>query len=255
VHRTLIVARMAPAEADEVARIFADSDATELPYLIGISRRTLFRFHDLYLHLVEADQDITPSLYQARSHSLYADISQQLSRHVRPYNPNWREPKDAMAIPFYVWEAERKASVAEGTHTITKVDAADVAANRRRGGDVRIVLSPKTVGSTSGFMGTLTLRQGEYVAEHYHPYSEEFLFVFRGGLRARVGDDQNIELHAGQGLMIPKNLRHRVWAAGSQETIAVFHLSPLAPQPELGHVDTEPLPGVAEPMPDLEGPR
>lgn len=104
-HRTLIVARMEPSEADSVAKIFAESDATGLPAMVGVSRRTLFRFHDLYFHLVEADEDITPRLYEARKHPLYQDISDQLLKHVRPYDPNWKEPKDAMAIPFYVWEA------------------------------------------------------------------------------------------------------------------------------------------------------
>jgi cyclase len=106
VHRTLIVARMAPDEADNVAKIFASSDATELPRMVGVSRRTLFRFHDLYFHLVEADEDISPRLYEARNHPLYGQINEQLSNHIRPYDPNWKEPKDAMAVPFYVWEAD-----------------------------------------------------------------------------------------------------------------------------------------------------
>lgn len=104
-YRNLIVARMDAAEADAVAKIFAESDATDLPHLVGVERRTLFRFHDLYFHLVEADADVTPSLYKARSHPLYADINTKLSAHIRPYDPNWKEPKDAMAVPFYVWEA------------------------------------------------------------------------------------------------------------------------------------------------------
>ncbi|WP_430790351.1 TcmI family type II polyketide cyclase [Actinoplanes sp. G11-F43] len=106
-HRTLIVARMAPEKADDVAGIFAKSDATDLPHLIGVSRRTLFRFHDLYFHLVEADEDISPSLYRARSHPLYGQINEELSHHIRPYDPDWKEPKDAMASPFYVWEADK----------------------------------------------------------------------------------------------------------------------------------------------------
>ncbi|GLW06768.1 cupin [Microtetraspora sp. NBRC 13810] len=136
-----------------------------------------------------------------------------------------------------------------------KVAARDVAPNRRRGGDIRVVLSPKTVASTSGFMGTLTLAPGEFVAEHYHPYSEEFLFVVHGRITARVGGEQEVELAAGEGLMVPKGTRHRVWNPGEEEARAVFHLSPLAPRPELGHVDTEPLPGAAEPVPDVGGPR
>ncbi|GLW63913.1 polyketide synthase [Actinomadura rubrobrunea] len=102
-HRTLIVARMEPDQAEAVGRLFAASDETELPHLIGVSRRTLFRFHDLYFHLVEADQDITPNLYKARSNPLYTELSESLAKHVRPYDPNWKEPKDAMAEPFYVW--------------------------------------------------------------------------------------------------------------------------------------------------------
>lgn len=102
-HRTLIVARMDAADAPAVADVFAESDASELPHLIGVSRRTLFAFHDLYFHLVEADSDISPDLYRARSHPLYKDINTRLGQFISPYDPNWREPKDAMAAPFYVW--------------------------------------------------------------------------------------------------------------------------------------------------------
>ncbi|MEV5708050.1 TcmI family type II polyketide cyclase [Actinoallomurus sp. NPDC052274] len=104
-NRTLIVARMEPDQADAVAKLFAESDATELPHMVGVSRRTLFRFHDLYFHLVEAEDDVTPNLYKARSHPLYVDLSERLTNHVRPYDPDWKEPKDAMAQPFYVWSA------------------------------------------------------------------------------------------------------------------------------------------------------
>jgi cyclase len=102
--RMLIVARLNPGPAEAIADIFADSDATELPHLIGVSRRTLFRFHDLYFHLVEADGNAQANLYQARSHPLYDDIQRKLAQHVAPYDPGWREPKDAMAVPFYRWQ-------------------------------------------------------------------------------------------------------------------------------------------------------
>lgn len=104
-HRTLIVARMRAADADGIAKVFAESDATELPRLIGVSSRTLFHFHELYFHLVEADDDITVNLYQARSHPLYKDVNVKLGQYVSPYDPSWREPKDAMATPFYSWSA------------------------------------------------------------------------------------------------------------------------------------------------------
>ena len=105
-HQTLIVARMNPAAAPAVADIFAESDATDLPGLVGVTRRVLFSFHDLYFHLAQADEDITEPLYRARKNALFKDINTKLGRYISPYDPNWREPKDAMASPFYVWENE-----------------------------------------------------------------------------------------------------------------------------------------------------
>lgn len=102
-HRTLIVARMNPGDAESVAGIFAESDAGELPRMIGVSRRTLFHFHDLYFHLVEAEEDISPNLYRARETNAFGDINTKLGDFISPFDPGWREPKDAMATPFYVW--------------------------------------------------------------------------------------------------------------------------------------------------------
>lgn len=130
-----------------------------------------------------------------------------------------------------------------------KVAVGDIAPNRRRGGDLRVLLNARTVGATSGFMGVLTLRPGEYVSEHYHPYSEEFVYVVTGDLVMRV-DGQDVRLTAGEALHIPKNVRHRLENRAECDAFAVFHTGPLAPRPELGHVDTEPLPAAAGPDPD-----
>jgi putative monooxygenase len=111
-------------------------------------------------------------------------------------------------------------------------------ADTRRGGDVRTLLSPKTVGSESGFMGVATLQPGDRISEHYHPYSEEFIFCVRGTITADL-DDEPKEVPAGSGMMIPLNMRHRLRNEGGEEAFIVFHLSPLAPEPPLGHVDTE----------------
>ena len=130
-----------------------------------------------------------------------------------------------------------------------KVAAHEVVANRHRGGEIRVLLSPKTVGARSGFLGILRLDPGDYVTEHYHPYSEEFLYVVRGRLLVRV-DTEPVELTAGEALLVPMEARHRVENVGDSPAEAVFQLSPLAPRPELGHVDTE-APYVAEPAPRI----
>ncbi|WP_283133424.1 cupin domain-containing protein [Rhizohabitans arisaemae] len=143
----------------------------------------------------------------------------------------------------------------ETLDVIKTVSAADVAVNRRRGGEIRVVLSPKTAGSTSGFMGVLDLAPGEYVSEHYHPYSEEFVLLVRGSLRVLIDGERELLLAPGDGVMIPKNVRHRVSNPGDEPAHAVFHLSPLAPRPELGHVDTEAPPAEGEPHPEVGGHR
>ena len=119
-----------------------------------------------------------------------------------------------------------------------KIAVDDCVPNRRRGGDLRVTLSPKTVGCTSGFGGVLRLGVGEFVAEHYHPYSEEFLHVVEGELEMTL-DGVGVRLGPGDSLIVPVGVRHRLVNVGDVEARGVFHLSPLAPRPELGHVDTE----------------
>ncbi|WP_307848829.1 cupin domain-containing protein [Microbispora oryzae] len=114
----------------------------------------------------------------------------------------------------------------------------DVPSNTRRGGDLRTLVSPVTVGASSGFMGAVRLAPGEKVAEHYHPYSEEFVFLATGELRVDL-DGEPVTLTAEQSLLVPRNVRHRLTNVGDGDALAVFQLSPLAPRPELGHVDTE----------------
>jgi putative monooxygenase len=114
----------------------------------------------------------------------------------------------------------------------------EIPGDTRRGGDVRTLLSPKSVGSTSGFMGVARIAPGDKISEHYHPYSEEFIYLVTGRITAQL-DGVNHDLSARHGLFIPINVRHRLKNEGTEEAFLVFHLSPLAPKPELGHVDTE----------------
>jgi putative monooxygenase len=115
---------------------------------------------------------------------------------------------------------------------------ADVAVNTRRGGKLQTLLAPSSVGSTSGFMGVLTLAPGETFTEHYHPYSEEFFILVRGSVVIRL-DGVSHSIGAGEGVFIAKGVKHRIVNEGTEEAFGVFHLGPLAPKPELGHVDTE----------------
>ncbi|MEV7027020.1 cupin domain-containing protein [Kitasatospora sp. NPDC093558] len=131
-----------------------------------------------------------------------------------------------------------------------KVAFADVPPNRRRGGDLRVLLSPRTCAATAGFLGAGSLMPGEFVSEHYHPYSEEYFYIVSGRMTLRL-EGRPIELVAGDSFMIPKGLRHRMDNHGDEEMFAVFFLGPLAPKPELGHVDTEELPSSGGELPQV----
>jgi mannose-6-phosphate isomerase-like protein (cupin superfamily) len=113
-----------------------------------------------------------------------------------------------------------------------------VPSNTRRGGDLRTLLTPSTVGASSGFCGAVRLAPGERIAEHYHPYSEESLYVAKGAVQVDLNGEA-VDVAAEQAMLVPRRVRHRVRNCGTTEALVVFHLSPLAPCPELGHVDTE----------------
>ncbi|QNP65884.1 TcmI family type II polyketide cyclase [Streptomyces genisteinicus] len=106
-HHALIVARMAPGSAPDIAEVFAASDGGELPHLVGVNRRSLFQFGDVYLHLIESDRPPGPAIAKVTEHTAFRDVSEQLAAFVSPYDPQtWRSPKDAMATQFYSWQRE-----------------------------------------------------------------------------------------------------------------------------------------------------
>jgi len=105
VYRSLIVARMKPESAPDIAEVFAASDQGELPRLIGVRGRSLFQFGELYMHLIEAERPPGPEVATYARHPEFRDVSERLRPFVSAYDPvTWREPKDAMAHEFYRWE-------------------------------------------------------------------------------------------------------------------------------------------------------
>jgi putative monooxygenase len=123
---------------------------------------------------------------------------------------------------------------------VSRIRAGDIEPYRARGGQLRMVLHPGSVGSRSGYMGTAVLQPGEHVVEHFHPYSEEFLYIISGDLVLEV-EGEDWALGAGDGIYVPIGKRHRLRNVGTTESLTVYHLGPLAPDPSFAHVDTEVL--------------
>jgi len=106
--RGVIVARIKPGAKEKVAEIFAESDSTELPALAGVRHRSLFLLEDVYVHLVETDEDTERAVAEIRDHELFRAISRKLEPYIEPYNPaTWSSPRDAMAQEFYSWDRKQ----------------------------------------------------------------------------------------------------------------------------------------------------
>ncbi|MFE1321140.1 TcmI family type II polyketide cyclase [Kitasatospora phosalacinea] len=108
-HSTLIVARLRPGTAPDVARLFGAFDDTEMPRLMGTRRRQLFQYKGLYFHLQDFDADDGGERIEAaKEDPRFRGISADLKPFIEAYDPaTWRSPADAMATRFYDWEAPR----------------------------------------------------------------------------------------------------------------------------------------------------
>lgn len=106
-HSNLIVARMDLASSVEVARLFGEFDATEMPHRMGTRRRELFAYRGLYFHLQDFDGENGGELIEeAKGDPRFIRISADLKPFIEAYDPaTWRSPADAMATRFYHWEA------------------------------------------------------------------------------------------------------------------------------------------------------
>jgi cyclase len=104
-YRSLIIARITPGTEDEIARVFGESDRTELPRVAGVGRRELYSLGDCYVHLLETERPGHLALADAREQAEFDRVSRRLTDYVSPYLPTWRSPKDAVAGRFYEWTA------------------------------------------------------------------------------------------------------------------------------------------------------
>lgn len=104
-HSTLIVARMEPGSADDVAGLFGAFDDTDMPARMGTRRRQLFAYRGLYFHLQDFDEDNGGELIEeAKTDARFQRISADLKPFIEAYDPaTWRSPADAMAHRFYHW--------------------------------------------------------------------------------------------------------------------------------------------------------
>jgi mannose-6-phosphate isomerase-like protein (cupin superfamily) len=94
-------------------------------------------------------------------------------------------------------------------------------------------------------MGVAVIEPGRSVPEHYHPYSEEFLYVVAGTLTVDLAGEP-VLVRADEGMLVPVATWHRLRNMGTEPVRVVCHHGPLPPRPDLDRVDTETATEAAE---------
>jgi hypothetical protein len=105
---TVIIQRMRPGSEEDIARVFAESDAGGLPTETGVTGRWLFSMEDVFVHVLEQDR-VKAAAVRENHESMrpaFAKVMADLAPYVSPYAPEkWQSPRDSVARVFHRWTA------------------------------------------------------------------------------------------------------------------------------------------------------
>ncbi|MDZ5442256.1 TcmI family type II polyketide cyclase [Micromonospora sp. 4G57] len=116
VFRNVIVCHMVPGSENIVGDVFGYYDKTTRPQDLGVIGRILLSHEDLYIHVIEREQDPKVS-GQTRGLPAFQKIAEAIAPYVTPYPRYWKNPSDSVAKEFYRWLPEGEAS-ADPTLTV-----------------------------------------------------------------------------------------------------------------------------------------
>ena len=105
--RGMIIGRLrAGAQKQAIIDAFQESDATELPWLVGAQTRSVFILGDIYVHLIESEMPLEVVLSDMKDHPLFVDIKRRLDRYVEPLSADLYP---GVAEEIYFWSAAQAA--------------------------------------------------------------------------------------------------------------------------------------------------
>lgn len=114
------------------------------------------------------------------------------------------------------------------------IDFNDVNPLTSKGGEIRVMISPKTVRSTRLILGHVVLKPGETLVEHVHDYGEETFFVTKGSGTIYV-DGVEKKIQKNSAMIVPQNSTHKlINDHGSEDLELIFATAPLAPTAKKG---------------------
>jgi polyketide synthesis cyclase len=103
-YSAVIVNTQREADSPEVSRLFAESDATELPHNMGTLRRQIYLYRGVYLHVqdfTEADSKAVISATWEEADPRFLQLVDDLVQIIPPYDP----AGGSLAERVYHWSA------------------------------------------------------------------------------------------------------------------------------------------------------
>ncbi len=98
---------------------------------------------------------------------------------------------------------------------IGRLDAAEPFITKD-GSTIREVAGPVSLPTQNQSLAEATVPAGGATDQHFHRVSEEIYFFTRGSGRMRLGDDE-AEVQAGDTVVIPPGVEHKLWAAAGED--------------------------------------
>jgi mannose-6-phosphate isomerase-like protein (cupin superfamily) len=83
------------------------------------------------------------------------------------------------------------------------------------GSTIREVAGPATGNAVNQSLAEATVPEGGATTAHYHRTTEEVYLFTHGGGRMRLGDEER-EVAAGDTVVIPPGVEHKVWNTGAE---------------------------------------
>ncbi len=93
------------------------------------------------------------------------------------------------------------------------------------GSTIRELAGLPSGNSSQQSLAEATVPPGAQTVEHYHRTTEEIYVFVRGGGRMRLGDEE-ADIRAGDTVVIPPGVRHKLWNEGSEPLVLLCCCAP-----------------------------
>jgi mannose-6-phosphate isomerase-like protein (cupin superfamily) len=102
-----------------------------------------------------------------------------------------------------------------GSVSAVRIENLQSVVRTKDGSEIRELAGIPTGNSQSQSLAEATVPPGAESDEHYHRQSEEIYFFTHGRGRMRLADDES-DVAAGDTVVIPPGIRHKLWNTGSE---------------------------------------